>query len=54
MGYKVLGFLVWRGGRFYLKRKFPDAPKKLAVGGAIAAGVGAGAIAVSRSRSGSE
>jgi hypothetical protein len=50
MGYKILGFLVWRGGRLYLRRKYPDAPRKLAIGGAAAVAVGAAIAFASRSR----
>jgi hypothetical protein len=24
-GYKLLGFLVWRGGKWYLRRRLPSA-----------------------------
>jgi len=33
MGYKILGFAVWQGGKWYLRRRFKGAPPKLAVGG---------------------
>jgi len=37
MGYKLLGFAVWRGARWYLGRRFAGARTKLVAGGAIAA-----------------
>ena len=45
MGYKVLGLVVWRGARWYLGRRYSDAPRKIAIGtlgaSALAAGVAA-------------
>jgi hypothetical protein len=42
MGYKLLGFVVWQGGKWWARRKLSGAPAKLAVGGlgaALLAGV---------------
>jgi hypothetical protein len=42
MGYKLLGFLVWQGSKWYLRRRMMGARRKVAlaaVGAAIAAGV---------------
>ncbi len=44
-GYRLLGMLVWRGGRWYLRRRLPARGRVLAYGGA-AAGLGALALAV--------
>ncbi len=48
MGYKLLGVLVWRGARWYVRRRYPGAPRKLLIGGlavgAVAAGAAAGAV----------
>ena len=33
MGYKLLGYAVWQGGKWYLRRKFPGAGRKLATHG---------------------
>jgi hypothetical protein len=47
-GYKILGFVVWQAGRWYLRRRFPDARDKLAlagVGGLLLIGALAGARA---------
>jgi hypothetical protein len=49
MAYKILGFAVWQGGKWYLGRKFPDAGRKLAIAGAAGAVlVGGAAIALRR------
>jgi hypothetical protein len=32
-GYQALGFGVWQGAKWYLHRRYGDAPRKLAVGG---------------------
>jgi hypothetical protein len=33
MGYKILGFVVWQVGKWYVRRRFPDAPRMLAWAG---------------------
>jgi hypothetical protein len=43
MGYKVLGFVVWQGGKWYLRRRMSGAALKVAVGG-LAATVVAGVL----------
>jgi hypothetical protein len=45
-GYKLLGFIVWRGARWYVRKRLPSARRLalLAVGG-LAAAAAAGAIA---------
>jgi len=30
-GYQVLGFAVWKGGKWYLHRRYGDKPRKLAL-----------------------
>ena len=50
MGYKLLGFLVWQGGKIYLRRRASVSWPKLAIAGATVAVV-AGAIAASRHQS---
>ncbi|MGN6871399.1 MAG: hypothetical protein ACTHMY_23630 [Solirubrobacteraceae bacterium] len=37
MGYKVLGFVVWQGAKWYLRRKLPDSSRKLAIAGVAGA-----------------
>ncbi len=34
MGYRILGYAVWRGGKWYLRRRLGGAPRKLATAGA--------------------
>ncbi len=56
MLYTLIGKLVVRGARFYLRRRYPDAPRKALIGSVAAAGVAAGiagAVAAARDRSGS-
>ena len=43
MGYKVLGFVVWHVGKWYLRRRMRGNERKAAIG-AAAAGVAAVAI----------
>jgi hypothetical protein len=33
--YKLLGFLVWNGGKWYLRRRLPS-PRRLVLGGLLA------------------
>ncbi len=40
MGYKILGFVVWQGGRLYLRRRYSGVKRK-----AIVAGLGAVIVA---------
>jgi len=35
LGYQTLGFAVWKGGKWYLHRRFGDAPRKAALGGTV-------------------
>ncbi len=52
MGYKVLGYLVWRGGKWYIRRRVAGgARKKLAMAGLVALALG-GALAAGRAASG--
>jgi hypothetical protein len=49
MFYKLLGMAVWRGAKWYLRRRGPrPGPKTLAIGGAAALGIGAAAILAKR------
>jgi hypothetical protein len=49
MGYKILGYAVWRGGKWYLRRRFPGAGRKAAVAGGVGVLVAGGvAFAVLR------
>jgi heme A synthase len=48
MGYKLLGMAVWRLARFYVRRRYPDLPRKAAIGaaGTVVAAAVAGGVAV--------
>ena len=53
MFYKLLGMLVWNGGKFFLRQKYgrTHAPKPLVAGGIVAVAVGiALAIVAARQR----
>ena len=47
MGYKLLGFAVWQGGKWYLRRRMSGAGRKLAIAG-LSAAVIAGVVVVGR------
>jgi hypothetical protein len=34
MGYKLLGFVVWKGGKLYLRERAPGLARKATIGGA--------------------
>ena len=36
LGYQALGFTVWKGAKWYLRRRYGDAPRKVALGGLVA------------------
>jgi hypothetical protein len=46
-GYKVLGFLIWKGGKWYLRRRLPPA-RTLALRGLAAAGAMTAAVLLAR------
>ena len=35
-GYQVLGFAVWKGGKWYLRRRYGETPRKLALAALLA------------------
>lgn len=39
MGYKLLGYVVWQGGKWYVRHKYPDAGRKLAIAGGVVGGL---------------
>jgi hypothetical protein len=47
MGYKILGFAVWQGGKWYARRRFQGARRRLVVAG-LAGVVIAGVLAAQR------
>jgi hypothetical protein len=57
MGYTTLGFLVWKGGKFFLRRRFPKPPRKMVMvgfgGTLLAAGLAGGLAAGVRHRASS-
>jgi hypothetical protein len=50
-GYKVLGFAVWHGARWYLRRRLPSA-RSVATAGLLAAAGVVGAAALARRNGG--
>jgi hypothetical protein len=54
MFYKLLGYVVWNGGKLFLRRKYGSTyvPKGVLVGGAVAV-VGGIALAAAAARRGS-
>ena len=46
-GYKLLGYLVWQGGKWYLGRRLPSA-RTIALSGLAAAGVLSAAVVIAR------
>jgi hypothetical protein len=51
MYYKALGFIVWRVGMRYLRKRYGTAPKKIGAGALVAAGI-AGAFVIAQKRLG--
>jgi hypothetical protein len=50
-GYKVVGYVVWKGGRWYLRQRLPRA-RTLALRGLAAAGALTVAVLVARRATG--
>lgn len=46
MGYKILGFAVWQGGKLYFKQRFPHAGRNLAIAGGVGVLLAGSAAAV--------
>jgi len=40
MGYKLLGFAVWQGGKWYVRRRMQGAARKAAIGAVAALVIG--------------
>ena len=51
MGYKILGFAVWQGSKWYVRRRMSGARSKLAIA-AVGAAVLAGVVAAGRQAAG--
>ena len=47
MGYKLLGFVVWQGGKWYARRRLQGTGQKVAIA-ALAGGVLVGGFALQR------
>ncbi len=47
MPYKLIGYAVWRGAKWYLRRRYGNTPRKLVAGGVVTLAV-AGAIIAQR------
>jgi hypothetical protein len=52
MGYRILGFAVWKGAKLYLRRRYGDKPRKLAAGAVVLVAVGGLVVAQRRGVSG--
>jgi len=48
VGYQVLGFAVWTGAKWYLKRRYGPWPRRLALAALMAVGIGAFGAAAAR------
>jgi hypothetical protein len=53
MGYKLLGFAVWQGSKWYVRRRLSGARAKLAIAG-IGAAVVAGVLVAGRQATSSD
>jgi hypothetical protein len=49
--YRLLGFAVWNGGKWYLRRRLPS-PRKVAIGGLLAGGALTAVAVLARRASG--
>ena len=52
MGYKLLGYVVWQGGKWYARRRLRNMQRQLVITGAAAL-VAAAGVAVFSARRGS-
>jgi hypothetical protein len=50
MGYKALGFVVWQGGKWYLRRRFSGTKRKIVIAG-LGVAVAGGMLAASQRQS---
>jgi len=50
MGYKAIGYVVWHGGKWYLRRRFPGLGRKLVIAGAAGVLLAGAAAAVASGR----
>jgi hypothetical protein len=47
-GYQALGYAVWNGAKRYLRRRYGDVPRRLALGGLLVAALAALLVAGKR------
>jgi hypothetical protein len=50
MGYKLLGYVVWRGGKWYVRRRLPGVPHRVVIATAAGGLMLAGGLAVAQRR----
>jgi hypothetical protein len=48
MYYKILGFAVWKGAKWYVRRRYGDKPKKVLAIAVVAAALATGAVLAAR------
>ena len=48
MAYKLLGMAVWRGAKWFVRRKYGDRPKKIFAGTVVAAALLAGILTAAK------
>jgi hypothetical protein len=48
MGYKVLGYVVWHGGKWYVRRRMPESSPKIALAVIAGATLAGGAVVAQR------
>ncbi len=48
MGYKLLGYAVWQGGKWYVRRRLPGVPRRVAIAAAAGGLMVAGGLAVAQ------
>ena len=51
-GYQALGFAVWKGAKWYVRRRYGDAPRKAEVGGMVVLVVAALVLGARRASAG--
>ena len=54
MGYKILGYIVWHAGKWYVRRRAPNLPRNAAIAGGTALLLGGVGAAVAASRRGQD
>jgi hypothetical protein len=47
-GYQAIGFAVWNGAKWYVRRRYGDVPRKLALGSLLVAALAALLVAGKR------